>query len=59
MTNVIQFQRSNADLLAKVERAVAAGVMSAAATMSNDELKTLVLSPYRELAQDEATKLAA
>ena len=45
---------STGQFFAEVERAVAAGVMSAAATMSNDELKTLVLSPYRELAQDRS-----
>ena len=59
MTNVIQFQRTNADLLAKVQLAVAAGVKSALEKMSNDELKALVLSPYRELAQEETVKLAA
>ena len=59
MTNVIQFQRTNADLLAKVQLAVAAGVKSALEKMSNDELKALVLSPYRELAQEETVKLDA
>lgn len=59
MTNVIQLRPTRTVNMDAISRAIDAGVRTAFSQFTNEQVKELVMSPYRELAADMAQRKAA